>query len=154
MIIAVENRAFWLPETSTTFHGRDIMAPVAAHLAAGINPRKLGPQDGSLLILETPEPQASSHGVAGEVLFIDSFGNLITNIGRDSVAALGNPTTLTIDCGDGQVRGVVPSYGAGLRGELVVLFDSQGRLEIAKVGGSAAKELQIQAGEPVIVSQS
>jgi S-adenosylmethionine hydrolase len=154
LVIVIENPAFWLPEPSATFHGRDIMAPVAAHLADGINPAKLGPQDGSLLILEAPQPQESSRGIAGEVLLIDSFGNLITNIDRESVAVLGNPTTLTIDCGDGQVRGVVPSYGAGLNGELVVLFDSQGRLEIAKVGGSAAKELQIQAGEPVIVSQS
>jgi S-adenosylmethionine hydrolase len=153
VIVAVENREYWLPEPSNTFHGRDIMAPVAAHLAGGVDPRKLGSMRESLVMLEWRGPRKSSSGVSGEVLLIDSFGNLITNIESEDVAPLGEPASLAVDCGGRKIRGIVPTYGAALAGEIVALIDSQGRLEIAKVAGNAAKELQIEAGEPIVVSQ-
>jgi S-adenosylmethionine hydrolase len=150
--IVVENAEFWLPNHSQTFHGRDIMAPVAAHLASGLKPQRLGKPAGSLLALDWPEPTISSHGVAGEVLYIDSFGNLVANISHEGVTRIGEPAALVVDCGGQRVRGIVSTYGAALEGEIIALFDSQGRLEVAKVGGNAAQELQVGVGQRVAVS--
>jgi S-adenosylmethionine hydrolase len=152
-IVAIENREYWLSNVSQTFHGRDIMAPVAARLAAGLDPAQLGPSCQTLVTLDWPQPQLASDRIAGEVLCVDSFGNLITNIGRREVEAFGNGATIIVDCGGRQIRGLVTTYGAALSGELVALFDSQGRLEIASVAGNAARELHVKAGEPVIVHQ-
>jgi S-adenosylmethionine hydrolase len=150
-IIALENPDFWLPQPSHTFHGRDILAPAAAHLAAGVDPKKLGRTRDAMVMLDWPQPKKSASSVAGEVFYIDSFGNLITNINHADVQSLGNPAALVVDCGGRQIRGIVPTYGAALNGEFVALFDSQGRLEVAKVGGNAARELQLQVGEAVVV---
>jgi hypothetical protein len=128
------------------------MAPVAAHLACGVDPKKLGYGQDSMLMLDWPEAKKSAGGVAGEVLYIDSFGNLITNIHHEDVTAIGEPTSLVVDCGGRKVRGIVATYAAALAGEVVALFDSQGRLEIAKVDGNAATELHIEPGEQVVVS--
>jgi S-adenosyl-L-methionine hydrolase (adenosine-forming) len=153
LLISLENPAFWLPEPSPTFHGRDILAPVAAHLARGLDPCELGPSRETLVLLDWPQPQRSADRITGEVLLVDSFGNLITNLCRADVAALGNPASLTIDYGGRQICGIVPTYSAALSGELVALFDSQDRLEIAKVGGNAALDLRIEPGESVTVIQ-
>jgi S-adenosyl-L-methionine hydrolase (adenosine-forming) len=153
LIIALENRALWVPQLSQTFHGRDIMAPVAAHLARGVEPLELGSRREALVMLDWPQPQKLGGGIAGEVLFVDSFGNLITNISRGDLEVLGNPDSLTVDCGGQQIQGLVPTYAAAMTGEIVALFDSQSRLEIAKVGGNAARELHIEAAEPVFVRQ-
>jgi S-adenosylmethionine hydrolase len=150
--IAIESSEYWLPNYSQTFHGRDIMAPVAAHLGKGLSPSKLGSRRDSIVMLDWPEPVRSPSGIAGEILYVDSFGNLITNIGRDIVDAIGNSGKLVVDCGGRQIRGVVSTYGGAMEGEIVALFDSQGRLEVAKVGGSAARELHIDVGEQVSVS--
>lgn len=151
-IVPLENSEYWLPNYSKTFHGRDIMAPVAANLANGLTLSKLGRPTESLTMLDWPKPECSPRTVAGEVLYIDSFGNLITNINREFVDAIGEAAKPIIDCGGRRIRGVVTTYGAALESEIAALFDSQGRLEIAKVGGNAAHDLQIEVGESVIVT--
>jgi S-adenosylmethionine hydrolase len=149
--IAIDNAEFWLPNHSQTFHGRDIMAPVAAHLAGGVKPERLGQAARSLVALDWPEPTISSHGVAGEILYIDSFGNLVSNISREDITRIGEPAALVVDCGGQRIRGIVSTYGAALEGEIIALFDSQERLEVAKVNGNAARELQIGVGERLSV---
>jgi S-adenosylmethionine hydrolase len=151
-IVALTNRRFWLPQPSHTFHGRDIMAPAAAHLACGVNPAELGQPLDALTTIDWSQPRISASRITGEVLYVDSFGNLIANIEQEVLAALGNPGSLTVTCGGKQIRGLVPTYGAALSGELVALIDSQGRLEIALVGGSAAAALNVQAGDSVEVA--
>jgi S-adenosyl-L-methionine hydrolase (adenosine-forming) len=151
-IIALENADYWAAMPSRTFQGRDIMAPVAAHLAQGVDPKKLGRACDSLEMLDWPDARTSPSIITGEVLFVDSFGNLITNIRREQIAPFGEPASVTVDCGGRRISGIVPTYGAALTGEIVALFDSQGRLEIAKVGGSAERELHMGAGEEVVVS--
>ncbi len=148
---SVENSKYWLAEPSETFHGRDVMAPVAAHLARGIDPAKLGPALHELVMLDWPKPRKSARGLAGVVLYVDSFGNLITNVRREEVLELAEPSAMIVACGGRKIRGIVPTYGAAMAGEMIALFDSQGRLEIAKVGASAARALGIEAGEPVNV---
>lgn len=153
-IVLLENSRFWLSNPSHTFHGRDIFAPVAAHLAGGLDPAELGTAGDELISLDWPEPRKTSSRIAGEVLYVDSFGNLITNIDATDIAALGHPASLVIECGGLEIRGLVRSYGAALTGEFVALLDSQGRLEIAAINNHAARELRLQAGEPVVVTQS
>jgi S-adenosylmethionine hydrolase len=148
-IVAIENRDYWLPDVSSTFHGRDILAPVAAHLACGLDPAQLGPPLAVLDSLTILQPQKSGGGVVGEVLYVDSFGNLITNIRREDVECLGDLARVSIECAGRTMTHLVPTYAAGMPDETIALFDSQGRLEIAVVGGSAARHLGVAAGEPV-----
>jgi S-adenosylmethionine hydrolase len=152
-IRALENDSLWLSDRSQTFHGRDILAPVAAHLALGVDADELGPPIAALQTLSWPQPQRTAAGVQGEVLYIDSFGNVITNLTRDEVAAAGNPARLVITCGGQTIRGVMPTYASALPREVVALFDSQGRLELAIVHGHAARELAIGAGAPVTIEE-
>ena len=77
---------YWLDSVSATFHGRDVMAPVAAHLSLGLDPEKLGPPLAKLAMLDWPEPVVSSGRIEGEILDVDSFGNLITNIDAELLA--------------------------------------------------------------------
>src|SRR5438477_6068578 len=101
---AIENPKYWLAEPSQTFHGRDIMAPVAAHLARGIAPEKLGPPLDELVMLDWPQPRKSGRRLIGEVLYVDSFGNLITNLCHDEVIELAEPSALVVDCCGRKIR--------------------------------------------------
>jgi Uncharacterized conserved protein len=151
-IVAIENGAFWRTKPSNTFHGRDILAPVAAHLALGVDPVQLGPALDTCVMLDAALPQKSRKGVRGEVLYVDSFGNLITNLTRDDFSDLGDMARLTVECAGRAIRGLIPTYGAAIPGELVALLDSQGRLEIAVSGGHAASELAVGMGQAVLVT--
>ncbi len=150
-MIALENPQFWLPQPSRTFHGRDILAPVAARLASGLDPSQLGPQIHSIEMLAWTRAEIHGDQIVGEVLYTDSFGNLITNISAQDVAACGDLAGVVVECGSRQFSGVVLTYGAALPGEGIALFDSQGRLEIAVVHGSAARTYRLAAGARVIV---
>jgi S-adenosylmethionine hydrolase len=153
-IIALENRAYWLPQTSLTFHGRDILAPVAAHLALGVDPTLLGPKVDACVMLDVARPSQTGSGVRGEVLYVDSFGNLITNIGRDELIGLGDTARLVVRCAGREIHGLVSTYGNAKQGQLVALLDSQCRLEIAVTQGNAARELAVGEGTEVLVSGS
>lgn len=151
-LISIEDASHWLPQKSHTFHGRDIMAPVAARLAAGLAPEQLGPTINEFVKLDWPPVLRTTSQVQGQVLLADSFGNLIANIGRRDLERLGELRTLSIRCGGQRIDGIVTTYGAALPGEVVALVDSQGRLEIAIVGGNAARDLGLVPGDPVVVS--
>jgi S-adenosyl-L-methionine hydrolase (adenosine-forming) len=86
-IVSVENRSYFLPEVSNTFHGRDIFAPVAAHLALGLDPCRLGPEIASIRPLSLPRVSETSPGVlTGELIYLDRFGNLVTNVPMASLS--------------------------------------------------------------------
>jgi S-adenosylmethionine hydrolase len=148
-LISLEVAAFWLSNPTSTFHGRDILAPVAARLAGGLDPGRLGPPHPHLVQLTWPQPIAAANEVRGEVLYVDSFGNAITNLRLSDLAAVGGAADLVIECGSRQILGLVQTYGDAPAGSVVALFDSQGRLEIAVARGSAAALLEIAAGAPV-----
>ena len=128
--------AWALPSPSNTFHGRDIFAPAAARLATGGNPDSEVPWN-SLVSLHIPAPD----GPRGEVLWVDGYGNLVTN--------LIDPATDGVKVGTRSARRVT-TYGAGSPGELVVLTGSTGRLEVSVVGGNAAQDLGVGRGAPVV----
>lgn len=153
-LIELAHPKFWLPHVSPTFHGRDILAPVAAHLAGGLNPAELGPPLASLTTLAWPRPAVSSQRGAGEILYVDSFGNLISNLTCDNLSPLGEVADLVVECAGRSVAGISRTYADTRPGQLVALFDSQGRLELAVVGGSAAGLLHVAAGAALNVERS
>jgi S-adenosylmethionine hydrolase len=147
-VIQLTDARFWRPVVSATFHGRDILAPVAGHLSLGLEPRLLGPATKDWVRLQIPEAVRESSGWRGEVIFIDHFGNLITNIPPEALPV--GPAT-RVQVGDRQIRRRVRSYGEAEAGTLVVLISSFGRVEIAVSQGNAAQLLQAAVGTPVMV---
>ena len=148
-IVSLNKPEFWLPSVSNTFHGRDIMAPVAAAIANGIPLEQLGEPVSNLKKVVLPEPTVEAGITRGEVLYVDSFGNLVTNIMAEQVEC---GATFTI--GGQRVSGLVSSYGNRNPGELIALIGSSSRLEFAIVDDNAAERLGTAVGADVVVSPS
>lgn len=151
-IIAVETRQYWRQPVSSTFHGRDIMAPVAAHLTRGILPHELGRPQGDLQRLDWPPVTRTERTVAGTVLLIDHFGNIITNLTRDLLPADLDLSSARVRCGQHTCEAVVSTYGEARSGTLIALFGSSDRLEIAVAQGNAAHRTGCKVGAPVQLS--
>jgi S-adenosylmethionine hydrolase len=147
-VIRVRERRFWRPIVSSTFHGRDIFAPVAAYLSLGVNPADLGPVTTEWQQLAFPTPQRRTDGLCGEVIFVDNFGNLITNV---SGSALTTARAPRVSVGDVVVPNRVRAYADATPGSLVALVSSNGLLEIAEVQGSAARRLSVGVGARVSI---
>jgi S-adenosyl-L-methionine hydrolase (adenosine-forming) len=148
---AVELRAPELrrPHVSRTFHGRDVFAPAAAHLAAGIDPSRLGPRVLDPVRLPWLEVREVAGTVAGAVLHVDRFGNLVTSIHADAIAALGNSAMIRVA---GRRVPLVGTYGDLAPGRVGALVGSRDRLEIAVREGNAAVQLRAERGTPVLVT--
>jgi len=149
--VRLENRAFWRGTVSRTFHGRDIMAPAAAHLSLGVALDELGSPLERPVQLEIPQADRQKQRIQGNVLSIDSFGNLISNIEADLLPNDVPEDRLRIQCGTARIDGLVTSYGTRQAGTLVALVGSSNRLEIALVDGSAAAALKTTVGVEVII---
>ena len=134
-----------------TFHGRDVFAPVAGHLAAGVALSRFGSRIPDPLTLAWPAPGRRSGRVIGEVVHIDRFGNLLTNLRPDDLGGF-LASDLLVSIAKMRVRGVSDHYAAVPAGRLVALWNSWGRLEIALRDGSAAKRLGVLTGDRVEVS--
>jgi S-adenosylmethionine hydrolase len=143
----LSERRFWRPTVSDTFHGRDIFAPVAAHLSLGIDPAELGPALAQPVELPMASAVTFDKHWRGEVQFVDDFGNLITNIPTCKLKAL--PVKVSIAGSRPEVVRWVRTYSEAGSGELVCLFSSDGFFEIAEVNGSAARRLGVEAGAEV-----
>jgi S-adenosyl-L-methionine hydrolase (adenosine-forming) len=149
-VFRLTERRFWQPTVSPTFHGRDILAPVAAHLSLGEDARKLGQPFDDWVRLEIPAPIIEPDRLVGEVIFIDHFGNLITNIPGEAFARmLGRPVQIVV--GDQEVSGPVRTYAEAEKGTLVALVSSFDLMEVAVTGGSAENKLGARVGNPVSV---
>jgi hypothetical protein len=146
---------YFLKEPSTTFHGRDIFAPVAAHLAAGLEPEKLGPVVRRVRRLRLPRPVRAADGsLRGEIVYIDQFGNLITNMSRGTLErSLEVPLReVEVTVKRRKVEGLSRAYGEVDEGELVALIGSSGYLEVAVNLGSAAQFLGCEKGDTVTLA--
>ena len=150
---AFELRAaeFRRTEVSRTFHGRDIFAPAAAHLARGVEPERLGPPVTDPIRLAWPEPRIGADRVGGAVVHVDRFGNLVTSIHADAIGPLGAGVMVRVA---GKSLPLVRTYGDLRRRGLGALVGSSNRLEIAVNTGSAAKALGVGRGAPVVVSRT
>ncbi len=138
----VANRRLFLPHVSATFHGRDVFAPVAARLARGLDPARLGPKARDLAMLAIPVP-TSGPGRAGrvleaEIVFVDPFGNLVTNLRDEPVGE--------IRIRGWRIRRLAETYGQLREGEAGILRGSSGYLEIAVRNGSARDRFNARVG--------
>lgn len=145
--VELNKSAYHLQNVSRTFHGRDIFAPVGAHLAAGVPLEKLGTAFTDPVVLPLSTPEKTAFGYIAHITGIDAFGNCATDLLFSVVAG----RTLLINVKDRVIRGLSTSYGHHQPGELVALFDSEDHLEVAVVNGSAAALLGAKVGDPVQV---
>jgi S-adenosylmethionine hydrolase len=144
----LSNRAYQLSEISNTFHGRDVFAPSAAALANGVLPDELGIRLDHWQRLGSPTYRKEQDVLYGEVVFIDHFGNLITNIPAKALPTI----PLSIQIGDHLITNFVNTYGQARTSELIALISSAGNLEIAEVNGHAARRLNASTGQRLQVS--
>jgi S-adenosylmethionine hydrolase len=152
-IVEIAEAKFCRSQVSNTFHGRDIFAPVAAQLLAGLLPADLGRVTNQMLCLDWREPQFLADEIVAAVLLVDSFGNLITNLPISDLQTWLGSSQLRIHVAGHEIVGLQVSYGQRQPGELIALGDSQGRLELAAVNGSAAEVLRLQPGEDVRIGR-
>jgi S-adenosylmethionine hydrolase len=140
--------------TSSTFHGRDIFAPVAAHLAAGVDPEKMGTPVKELMMLPIKDPSFASGTISVQVLHIDHFGNIVLNLkaGSEVAGKLKDGNLVKIAIGKESYSGpLVKTYGDGEKGRLILLFGSNGLLEISMNQGSAVKQLKVEPGTVIFL---
>lgn len=149
-IIRLTQPRYWAPRVSQTFHGRDIMAPVAAHLAAGRSLDHLGLPQQHATSLKLPSIRRHKTGWVGAVLHIDGFGNLITNVPAHAVTSTRSRSRIRVRCRRRSAR-VVSSYMEGRAREIVAVIGSWGLIELAVFKGSAAQRLKARRGDRVDV---
>lgn len=146
-IVELTEARLWRLPVSSTFHGRDILAPVAAHLAAGRPLEEAGPPREGLTILPEAQPTITSpNTIQGRIVHIDRFGNCSTNI---PAAALGGASIVT--AGGHPLGWLRRTYADVAPGQPLALAGSDGRLEVAVREGSAAETLGLRVGDPVWV---
>jgi S-adenosylmethionine hydrolase len=152
-IRAITNPALRRAVVSATFHGRDILAPAAAHLALGRPPDELGPPLSGFVTLRNFDPTPDESGWVGEVIFKDTFGNLITNIHGDRLSGLA-PGDYEVEIAGERIRDIARTYGERPTGSLITLLGSSGWLEVAVVNGDAGRFLTAGPGTTVRVRRA
>lgn len=151
-VAVLDRPAYWRTQTpSATFHGRDLFAPVAAHLAAGRRLGEVGSPAERLAPMHWALPIADAQGLRGWIVHVDHFGNGITNIPRALFEGQRGGRALRCFAGNVILETVHPTYGAAEPGEPLLLFGSSGFLEVAVRDGNAADLLDIRKGMPVNV---
>ena len=140
------NPCYWLRSLSSTFHGRDLFGPVAAHLSLGVSPRELGEEISSLICLPVATPAWDDNRVLGQVVHIDRFGNLVTDL---RASLFQDNERVMVQVGGKEIQGLSASYVEG--GEILALIGSCNTLEVAVKNGSAAARLGSSIGDAVTV---
>jgi S-adenosylmethionine hydrolase len=147
--VLLKNQKFFLSNVSSTFHGRDIFAPVAAHLSLGLKPERLGPAVRSWSAISLPKPIRKQGKLVGEVIHIDSFGNLVSNIDAEELRRFSKGRPFLIRIGKRTLMGMKEGYWEGKREQPMALFGSGGFLEISIREGNAQKLLKVRRGNPI-----
>ncbi len=151
---SITNEHYFLRNVSQTFHGRDIFSPVAAHLSRGMAVEDLGPLVTDWRRITIPTPKVERGELAGEIVYIDRFGNALTNIRESDVRAIiveGAELTAWLA---GQKVPFANCYQGVPAGTPLALIGSSGFVEIAVNGGNAAESLALRRGAPVVVRHS
>ncbi|MDF1663257.1 MAG: SAM-dependent chlorinase/fluorinase, partial [Planctomycetota bacterium] len=147
---SVTNTEFMLPKKSNTFHGRDIFAPVAAHLARGIPGKDLGPKITDPVQISSPQVDRKGSTLEGEVIYIDGFGNVCTNIPACYHAAL---KSAAFPDSNVELQGpCANSYSSKKPGDSLIIVNSFAYLELAINQGDAAKTYKIERGHKVMIT--
>ena len=147
--VQITESRYWLSPVSSTFHGRDIMAPVSAHLYQTGHLKKFGkPLISPLKTLPSKPPERKGNSIQGELFYLDHFGNLITNIVSDLIPL---HRECKVSIGGKKMHRIVESYAHASPGEWVAVVASADLLEIAVNQGNAQKEIGAKVGDPVKV---
>ncbi len=152
----VSNSDLWLGKISKTFHGRDIMAPLAAHLANGADFDSVGESIADIRSIKSQKPEVTEAAIRGTIVWVDAFGNLISNIPRYVVAnTFGdkNLENLRVEIGDKAIHGVSSTYGVVDNDCVIALFGSNDSLEISVVNGNASQKLNRTQGDRVTIAK-
>ncbi|NIM07218.1 MAG: hypothetical protein GTO55_11245 [Armatimonadetes bacterium] len=151
-MVSLEDPAFRLPKVSRTFAGRDIFAPAAAHLANGVLLEAIGPPVTDPVMLEVPRPVLREGGIEAHILYIDRFGNCITDLREEEFESWHQGKgrrDIVMRAGESLIRGLSQSYNEAAEGNPLALFSSSQRLEIAMNQGNAARRLSLAAGDTI-----
>lgn len=152
-VVELTERRYARPTVSRTFEGRDRFAPAAAWLAKGIQLSALGRPVSDYQTLVIPVPDVTGDTITGQVLRVDQFGNLVTNIDRKSVERLSQGGAIQIQAGSHRVGRLVATYADISDGEVCALFGSTDHLEIAANAASARERLGIDRGATITVTR-
>jgi S-adenosylmethionine hydrolase len=150
-VVVIENPRYLLPRISDTFHGRDIFAPAAAHCTLGVPLEKFGPEIRTYRSMESPQPTVRQNGLLGQVIAVDGFGNLVTNISRHHVEEHVGAAPLTIQIGKITITEVSRWYQEVPPGSPLAIVGSWDTLEIAVNGGDASSQLGVGRGAAVVI---
>lgn len=146
----ITNPEHWRLPVSPTFHGRDILAPVAARLSLGLEPAEFGQKTDYVTVLPVPHAHADSEGISGHIQYVDYFGNLVTDIHRNDLG--NNNETIEVHIANRIINKLVSTYEES-SDDLLALFGSLGFLEIAVRDGSAEKALKAKTGDRISVKK-
>ena len=149
--VELTERRYARATVSRTFEGRDRFAPAAAWLAKGVDLSTLGRSAGTIQQLAIPSPEIDGDVLAGEVLRVDRFGNLVTNIDRKLFEKFSQSNGIEVTAATHRIGRVVGTYADAAAGELCALFGSSDHLEIAVNAGSASDRLSLSRGAPVTI---
>lgn len=147
-IVNLNQPAYWLPEVSNVFHGRDIFSPVGAHIANGVPLSRLGDPIDDVIRIRIPVVEVADNALKGEIIIIDNFGNLLTNILREHLDSIENPL---FQVGDFQIKGLAQTFGSKKPGELVAVIGEANELTISVVNGNAQERTRAQLGDVIEV---
>lgn len=151
-VISLDNSSFWRENPSNTFHGRDIFAPVAAHLSLGVPFSELGTPVQKLVTYRWAIPIADKDGIQGWIMHIDHFGNLISNISDAMIREHIEPgRSIRIYVGNTILHSILPAYGSVPDGEPVAYIGSTGKLEVAINKGNAREMLGVEKGAQISI---
>ena len=148
-VVELTERRYARPTLSRTFEGRDRFAPAAGWLARGIEPTAMGRPLGRWQTLAVPRPAADAQQLRGEILRVDHFGNLISNIDRSTFDTFRHERAIRIRLGTHEVERLVQTYAEAPEGTICALFGSTDHLEVARNGGNAAEHLACGRGAPL-----
>jgi S-adenosylmethionine hydrolase len=147
--VALTASRYFLPNISNTFHGRDLFAPVAAHLSLGVAPNKLGAAVARPATLAWPRIKRKGKQLVGTIMSVDRFGNLITNLEPSHWNGVRRPMLVAGTFRTDRLR---ESYAEVDKGELLIVFGGYGLLEIAVREGSARERLGLTQGDRVLLA--
>lgn len=149
--VHLTNPNYWLPRVSSTFHGRDIFAPCAAHLSLGVPLEEMGePITDWVRLARVLPSRRGDDAIVGRIAHVDRFGNVITNIGEEMLEGM-DRARMVIEIAGKKIMGLKRAYADVAPGELIALISSGWELEIAQREGSAAKGLGVKVGDEVVV---
>jgi S-adenosylmethionine hydrolase len=150
----LERQEHFLHPVSNTFHGRDIFAPVAAHLAAGTPPDAFGSAASDPSSLSLPAHHEETGTLRGQVMWIDRFGNCITNLTDRVVSRWASGTSFTVLTAPKRIAGISTNYESTPEGEALALINSMGYLEVACNEARADSVLGLREGDPVVLEKA